>query len=153
MPAYVHTQKLRTRSMSPRLVCARADRMLAALGRAEAELSILICNDEVIHRLNRDYRGVDRPTDVLAFPMAEGEGAEISPDLLGDVVISLPTAAKQARAAGKTISSEVTMLLAHGLLHLLGYDHRDAAEEREMLEKTRALCLAAGLRGELSGTP
>jgi len=143
MPAYVHTRGLRVRPISPRRLRERADLMLASLGRSRAELSILLCDDAVIHELNRDYRGVDRPTDVLAFAMSEGEGAELSPDLLGDVVVSLPTAAKQAHASGKTISSEVTMLVAHGLLHLLGYDHRDAEEERVMLEKTRVLCAAA----------
>jgi len=143
MPAYVQTRALEIRPISPRRLRERADRMLEALGRSRAELSILLCDDATIHELNRDYRGIDRPTDVLAFAMAEGEAADLSPDLLGDVVISIPTATKQAHAAGKTISSEVTMLLAHGLLHLLGYDHRDPEEERVMVEKTRALCAAA----------
>ena len=94
MPAYVHTRGLRVRPISPRRLRERADLMLASLGRSQAELSILLCDDAVIHELNRDYRGVDRPTDVLAFAMSEGEGVELSPDLLGDVVVSLPTAAK-----------------------------------------------------------
>lgn len=147
MPAYVHTRRLVTRPIAPRQVRERAERMLAALGREEAELSILLCDDLTVHELNRDYRGVDRPTDVLAFAMAEGEGAGINPGLLGDVVISLPTATRQAYRAGKTICEEVTMLLAHGILHLLGYDHRDAEEEREMVQKTVELCAAARIRG------
>jgi len=144
MSAFVQTRGLRVRPISPQRVRERADLMLDALARSGAELSILLCDDALIRQLNRDYRGIDRPTDVLAFAMTEGEGAALHPELLGDVVISLPTATKQARRAGKTISSEVTMLLAHGLLHLLGYDHREPEEEREMLERTRALCAAAG---------
>ena len=147
MPAYVHTRDLARRPIAPRRVRERAERMLAALGRGEDELSILLASDEVVHALNRDYRDVDRPTDVLAFAMAEGEGAGLHPGLLGDVVISIPTATRQAQRAGKTISAEVTMLLAHGLLHLLGYDHRDAEEERVMVEKTVELCAAARVRG------
>jgi len=147
MPAYVHTRKLAKRSVSPAHVRERADRMLRHLGRADDELSILLCEDDTIHELNRDYRGIDRPTDVLAFAMAEGEGAGLNPGLLGDVIISVPTAARQAREAGKTISAEVTMLVAHGLLHLLGFDHRDAAEERDMVRRTEELCAAAVLGG------
>lgn len=117
--------------------------MLVALGRRDAELSILLCSDEVIHGLNRDFRRKDRPTDVLAFAMSEGEGGDLEGRVLGDVVISLDTASRQARQAGRTISSEVTMLLAHGLLHLLGFDHRTAAEERRMKARTDALVAAA----------
>ncbi|MBW2465562.1 MAG: rRNA maturation RNase YbeY [Deltaproteobacteria bacterium] len=120
--------------------------MLRALGLEHAELSLLLCDDATIHALNRDYRDIDRPTDVLAFPQEE-EGTEEHgaghPRMLGDVVISLETARKQALGAGRTIASEVTMLLAHGLLHLLGYDHRTQVEDRQMKARTDALCAAA----------
>lgn len=109
----------------------------------EAELSVLLCDDATIQELNRDYRGKDRPTDVLAFAMQEGEGTGVAPDLLGDVVISLDTARRQAPAHGRTIAGEVTFLLAHGLLHLLGHDHPDDAALRRMNARCDALCAAA----------
>lgn len=116
--------------------------------RESAELSVLLCDDTRIHTLNRDYRGRDRPTDVLAFAMQEGEGV-IHPDLLGDVVISMDTARRQASSQGRTIVYEVTFLLAHGLLHLLGYDHRDEDERRVMMALTHGLVAAASSRSSL----
>jgi len=93
-----------------------------------------------MHVLNRDYRGKDRSTDVLAFALREGENAGIHPDVLGDVVISVDTAARQAAARDATLADEVRVLLAHGILHLLGYDHeRSPAEARRMFGKQRAL--------------
>lgn len=117
--------------------------MLESLGLADAELSVVLCSDEVIHELNRTYRKVDRPTDVLAFAMREGEGGALHEGLLGDVIISLETAKRQASERGRTIASEVTFLLAHGLLHLVGYDHRDRGEERRMMAMSDVLLSAA----------
>ncbi len=116
--------------------------MLEALGLADAELSILLCDDSTIRELNLRYRKKNRPTDVLAFPMHEGPGPHIAPGLLGDVVISLPTARRQAAARDRAIVDEVTFLLAHGLLHLLGHDHANKREEREMTVRTEALMAA-----------
>jgi len=116
--------------------------MLESLGLGQAELSILLCDDESIRRLNRRYRKKNRATDVLAFPMQEGEGPIVHPGLLGDVVISLPTAIVQAAAHDRPIVDEVTFLLAHGLLHLLGYDHATKREELEMSARTRDLLAA-----------
>lgn len=116
-----------------------ARRMLAALGVA-GELSIALVGDAEMHVLNRDWRGTDRPTDVLAFALREGEDAGVHADVLGDVVISLDTAARQAAARGAPPADEVRVLLAHGILHLLGYDHeRSPAEARRMFAKQRAL--------------
>lgn len=109
----------------------------------DRELSILLCDDPTIHALNRAYRRRDAPTDVLAFALGEGEGAGLQPALLGDVVISLDTAARQARAHAWSLEDEVTMLLAHGLLHLLGLDHRTDAEARRMSARTDLLRAAA----------
>ena len=122
------------------------ERMLQALGRADAELSVLLCDDATIHELNRDYRGKDAPTDVLAFAMGEGEAAGVQAHLLGDVIISVETARRQAIARHHAIASEVRFLLAHGLLHLVGYDHQTDAEERRMDAMTDVLCAAAGAR-------
>lgn len=129
------------------VVRVRAERMLRALRRPGAELSVLLCDDGTIHELNREYRGIDRPTDVLAFAMEEGQAMVVGTEraLLGDVVISVPTARRQAERAGKAIVSEVTFLLAHGLLHLLGFDHRDAGELRRMMALTEGLVAAARL--------
>lgn len=130
-------------SISAPRVRARAEQMLAALGLPRAELSVLLCDDATIHALNRTYRHKDKPTDVLAFAMREGEGAEHAHGahgVLGDVIVSLETAARQAAAHGRTLDAEVTMLLAHGLLHLLGFDHRTRTEERRMTARTDLLC-------------
>lgn len=116
-----------------------AARMLRALS-VEGELSIALIGDAEMRALNRDWRGQDRPTDVLAFALREGEDAALHPDVLGDVVISLDTAARQAAARGGAAGEEVRILLAHGILHLLGYDHeRSPGEARRMFAKQRAL--------------
>lgn len=118
--------------------------MLAALRLERAELSLVLCDDRTMRVLNRQHRGLDRPTDVLAFAQDEGP---VMPShglrVLGDVVISLPTARRQAREHGRTALAEATMLLAHGLLHLLGFDHRTAPEERRMRARTDALVAAS----------
>lgn len=116
--------------------------MLEALGLPDAELSILLCDDATIREFNRQYRKKNRATDVLAFPMQEGPGPQTTPGLLGDVVISLPTASRQAAEHDRAIVHEVTFLLAHGLLHLLGHDHASRREEREMMARTEALMAA-----------
>src|SRR5690348_16026127 len=115
----------------------RAEKMLQHLGLSGVELSITLVDDPTIHMLNRDYRRKDRPTDVLAFPQSPGSG------LLGDVVLSIETARRQARRRRRPLLGELTMLLAHGLLHLLGHDHQTSAEEREMIARTRELEAAA----------
>jgi probable rRNA maturation factor len=118
--------------------------MLRALDLPDAEVSVLLTDDREIRVLNRDYRGMDKPTDVLSFAMREGEGARFAGDLLGDLVISVQTCARQARAAKRPLLDEATMLLAHGLLHLLGWDHAAAAEDKRMRRETDRLCVAAG---------
>jgi probable rRNA maturation factor len=118
--------------------------MLSSLGKARAELSIVLTDDRQIEVLNRTHRRKAKPTDVLAFPMdAAGAGPSGKMQLLGDVVISLETAARQARARRRPLMDEVTHLLAHGILHLAGFDHRTDAEERRMDEATRALVVSA----------
>ena len=115
-----------------------AQRVLAAAGVPEAELSLVLVGDRRMRRLNRLYRGKDRPTDVLAFPMRDAVPT-VSP-LLGDVVISLPTAGRQAGVQGHSLDREVTVLLIHGVLHLLGYDHeRGERAARRMHSRERAI--------------
>jgi probable rRNA maturation factor len=121
--------------------------MLSALDLGAAELSIALTDDREIHELNRVFRRRDRPTDVLAFAMREGAATGGRPqqaqELLGDVVVSVETARRQAARRGRTLEAEVRVLLAHGLLHLVGYDHETKKTARAMGAKTRELCRAA----------
>lgn len=116
-----------------------AGRILRDSGRGEAELSILITGDEEIRSLNRDYRALDRSTDVLSFSQVEGEGPVSARQLLGDVVISWETAGRQASELGHSLHEELQRLLIHGVLHLLGFDHEEDEEAartmREMEKK------------------
>lgn len=120
-----------------------AQKILAGAGARHAELSLVLVGDRRMRRLNRHYRGISRPTDVLAFPMQEGPGPACS--LLGDVVIALPTAARQAAFAGHSLDQEVVLLLIHGVLHLVGYDHeRSPHEARRMRRKEQAILRSLG---------
>ena len=105
-----------------------AARILDDSDRSEAELSILITDDEEICSLNRLYRDMNRPTDVLSFSQLEGEGPVIVPQLLGDVVISWETAQRQASELRHGVLVEMKRLLVHGVLHLLGFDHERGEE-------------------------
>lgn len=136
----------------------RVRRMLRAAGLAEdgarLEASLRLTDDATIHALNRDFRDADRPTDVLAFAMREGEGAGLHPEVLGDIVISVDTAARQARRRRAVrvgerhpLLAEILFLAAHGLCHLLGHDHRDDAEEAEMNARMQALLDESARRG------
>jgi len=124
----------------------RIERLLDGLGLKHAELSVLFVGDTAMRTLNRTYRNKDQTTDVLSFSMREGRFPDIQPDLLGDVVICLPQAARQARVSGMTAASEIDRLMVHGLVHLLGYDHeqgpkeaaRMAAKERQLLLRLSA---------------
>lgn len=101
----------------------------------------MVTDDAGIRELNRDWLGKDRPTNVISFAMQEGEGAGVQADLLGDVVISAETAARDAAEAGLPVEHELYFLLLHGILHLLGYDHErgSAAEARRMEAREREL--------------
>ncbi len=93
------------------------------------DVTVLLTDDENVHRLNAAFRHVDRPTDVLTFPAWEGEALAQLPDgYLGDVAISLPTARRQAAEYGHSLTRELSFLTVHGTLHLLGYDHMEQTE-------------------------
>jgi len=117
--------------------------MLGALGLDDAELSVLFVDDATIRVLNRKYRQKDSPTDVLSFPVDEKPVRGV-PRVLGDVVISLETALRQARSRRRGLVPEVRFLLAHGLLHLVGYDHGTRIQKRRMDAAARKLVRAAG---------
>lgn len=143
--------------VSSAVIRRRAAKMLEHLGLEGVELSVALVDDAAIRELNRTYRHKDKPTDVLSFPLHErparwkpkgARGAEIGAGFpftgpIGDVILSVDTARRQAEGAGRPLLAELTMLLAHGLLHLLGYDHRTDAEDREMTARTRELEAAA----------
>lgn len=130
-----------------------------AEGITEGEVSLTFTDDEEIHQLNRDYRGIDRPTDVLSFAMqedgvdeldiffeveSEDESDPIS-GMLGDIIISVETAAAQSEDYGHSLEREIGFLFVHGFLHLIGYDHQDDASEAEMTAKQEAILQQAGL--------
>ncbi|MBM3240762.1 rRNA maturation RNase YbeY [Candidatus Poribacteria bacterium] len=94
----------------------------------ELEVSVLLTDDAEIQRLNKQYCQLDRPTDVLAFAMREGIDSELNPHLLGDIVISIQTAQRQAVDVGHSLDMELSLLAVHGTLHLLGYDHEIDSE-------------------------
>lgn len=124
-------------------IARRTRAMLSALQLGNEELSLVLTDDDQIHKLNRLYRGKDKPTDVLAFAQREGELASLAGDLLGDVIVSVPTARRQANRASRPLIDELTMLVAHGVLHLLGWDHDTPAKDRAMRAETARLCAAA----------
>lgn len=109
----------------------------SAAGRAcSGELTVVITDEQQIQALNRDYRGVDAPTDVLAFGEVDEQGVFVTaPDAvpyLGDIVISYPRAAEQAASYAHEVDDELTILVVHGVLHLLGYDHEMPQDKEEM---------------------
>lgn len=141
MSAATVTVTSRRRLVGVRAADVRRDagRMLRELDVGD-ELSIVLIGDDEMQALNARYRRIDRPTDVLAFAQREGAGGIRHLDLLGDVVISLDTASRQAGERGVELRDEIRVLLAHGILHLLGYDHeRSPAEARRMFAKQRRL--------------
>jgi probable rRNA maturation factor len=119
---------------------AQVRRMVAAAARSEGrrdlEVTLRLVDDAVIHELNRTWRAKNKPTDVLAFAQREGPHGALQPEVLGDVVISVETARRQAR---RGLPAELLHLASHGLCHLLGYDHRDDEEERVMNARAAAL--------------
>jgi probable rRNA maturation factor len=126
--------------ITPKSLKEKAQAILNALGSPDGELSILLLDDPQIAVLNKDYLQREGPTNVIAFPMKEGAFAEITPDLLGDVVISLETAEKEGLAAGMSMQDRLGELMVHGILHLLGYDHETTeTEARRMEAKSREL--------------
>jgi probable rRNA maturation factor len=117
-----------------------------------AEVSVTFVDNEKIREINRDYRGKDKPTDVISFAleeMGDGEieivGAEMPP-MLGDIIISVPKAREQAEEYGHSFMRELGFLAVHGFLHLLGYDHETEEEEKEMFSKQEQILETFGLK-------
>ncbi|KUO73830.1 MAG: rRNA maturation RNase YbeY [Clostridia bacterium BRH_c25] len=122
----------------------------------EYEVSISFVNNEEIRSLNKEYRGIDKETDVLSFPMVDFTEAELEEDdedveyideeiALGDIVISMEKALEQSEEYGHSFDRELAFLLVHGILHLLGYDHEDGASEGEVFEKQEEILKQMGI--------
>lgn len=139
------------------------ERILQKAGEAEGiekgEVDLTFVDNERIHELNREYRDIDRPTDVLSFAMneagedepdiiyAEEDAEELGdvPNVLGDIIISVTRAKEQALEYGHSLERELGFLFVHGFLHLLGYDHQDAESEAEMMSKQEQVLAQVGL--------
>lgn len=117
----------------------RGRRLLKALRLSRAELSVALVDDDEIERLNRTYRDRAQATDVLSFSLVEGAHADYRGEMLGDVVISVETAAEQAAQRHRSLDDTVARLLIHGLLHLIGHDHEEDDEARRMAAEERRL--------------
>jgi probable rRNA maturation factor len=141
---------LKTASLKVSRLEKRVAYILDAAGApGAAELSVALIDDVEMRQLNLDYRGIDKPTDVLAFSQTEGEFGDVAPEILGDVVVSLDTASRQAKEAGHDLLQELDLLIIHGVLHLLGYDHeKSAGEERKMREMEKKVLSALNQFGD-----
>ena len=100
----------------------------------DASFSVIIVDNEKIHEINKTYRGIDRPTDVISFALEEDENYEVKERLLGDIYISIDKVYEQAEEYGHSVKRELFFLVTHGFLHLLGYDHMERDEEKEMFD-------------------
>jgi probable rRNA maturation factor len=137
--AVVDRQRL---PLSSRRLAGAAERALAAVGRAGGLVEVLVVDDAEIRTMNERFRGVRRRTDVLAFPL---ETPDAAGELVGQIVVSAETAARQARRLGVPLAGEMDLLVTHGVLHLVGYDDRDPVEARLMHERERGI-LSSGRR-------
>ena len=111
---------------------------------ADVDMTIVLTDDSQLHELNREYLGVDAPTDVLSFPASETD-PETGATYLGDILVSIPRAMQQAQVAGHTVEAEVQLLVVHGTLHLLGYDHAEAEEKARMWKAQAEVMSRLGL--------
>lgn len=141
---------VRRSGVNGRAVIATVRRLLSAIGENTAGLSVTLVSDAAIRDLNRDYRGKDRATDVLSFPVDAAPAPPVE-RLLGDIVISVETARKQAAEYDAPLQSELYRLLIHGLLHLLGHDHLKRDEGRRMRREERRLADAIALPWPYAG--
>jgi probable rRNA maturation factor len=120
--------------LSQKKIRKKAQAILNALDNPEAELSVVIVDDSEIEALNQKYLNRSGPTNVIAFPMREGEFSDLSPLLLGDVVISTETAGREALNSGISVETRLDQLLVHGILHLFGFDHESNQNDAAKME-------------------
>jgi probable rRNA maturation factor len=136
---------VRRSGIDGRALTATAQRLLVEVGEADSALSLSLVSDNAIRALNLEYRGRDAATDVLSFPLDPAPKWPVPEPLLGDVVISVETARRQAAAYDASLQREIYRLLIHGLLHLMGHDHEALGERRTMQREERRLADAIAL--------
>ncbi len=124
-------------AIDPDIMEKNADRVLKMLGKEDSELSLVLCDDRYIRRLNKQYLGKDRPTNVISFPQQEGEG--ISGNHLGDIVISVQRASVEAGKSGITFEERLLQLVVHGICHLCGYNHEDVSSDKALQMEKKEL--------------
>lgn len=132
----------------PGLIVERAARAALAHQKQarDIELSVVLTDDKRLHKLNRDFLGIDASTDVLSFPASESD-PETGASYLGDILVSIPRAKAQAEAAGHTLEAEVQLLVVHGVLHLLGHDHAKPRGKSRMWKAQAEILAELGLSG------
>ena len=140
-----YSNAVRNSGVDGRALVSTAKRLLETLGRDDASLSLALVNDAAIRALNREYRGKDAATDVLSFPLDDEPPVEGIESLLGDVVISIDTARRQAGDYDAPLQLELYRLVIHGILHLLGHDHVESGQRRTMEREERRLANAIGM--------
>jgi len=130
-------------TLNQRQIRSSLVRLLKRLGLEDRELSLLLVDNEEIQEFNRLYLGRDYPTNVISFAMSEGAYGDVNPQLLGDIIISVEKAMSEGETSGASLKESLDFLMIHGLLHLLGYDHKsgDTQEARRMQDKENELFL------------
>ncbi|HEX2990459.1 MAG TPA: rRNA maturation RNase YbeY [Anaerolineales bacterium] len=128
----------------PKELLERAARSVLEYEAQDGELSIVLSDDARLQELNRDYLGIDAPTDVLSFPASETD-PQTGARYIGDILISVPRAQSQAEAAGHALESELQLLVVHGVLHLLGHDHAGPEEKKRMWQAQAEILKSLGL--------
>jgi probable rRNA maturation factor len=127
--------QIKAPKLSKSRIDQRLSKILNALGYDDHELSVVITDDAHIMALNQTYRGKAKPTNVLSFPMLDGDFASVAPQLLGDLVISVETAMREAEEAGISLDERLSQLMIHGVLHLVGFDHEQGDDEAVEMEQ------------------
>ncbi len=124
-------------AIDPDIMEKNADRVLKMLDKKNSELSLVLCDDRYIRRLNKQYLGKDRPTNVISFPQQEGEG--IAGNHLGDIVISAQRASSEAVKSGISFEERLLQLIVHGICHLCGYNHEDVSSDKALQMEKKEL--------------
>jgi len=142
MKIQIENQQKRIK-INKRKIRSQVTRLLTLLCCTNMEISITFVDDEAIQCINKQYLSKDRPTNVISFPLQEGEFSGINPDMLGDIVISVETASRDAYKGNLSFDEEILFLIIHGLLHLRGYNHENAskADAMKMKKKEKELFL------------
>ncbi len=131
----------------PKLLQNAAKATLRSAGQTAGELTVVLADEALLRSLNRQYLGLDEPTDVLTFPAGEAAGEQSESHYLGDIVIGLPVAERQASASGHSLEAELALLTVHGVLHLLGHDHAEEEDRMRMWAIQEAILGKLGFAG------